>query len=104
MPRGKRGRPTPTSVTLETKPGRVNFFAEMYTSDEADAVGLMLLQVQVHPLPADVDLYDELSNVMNEAVAKVLRARGLVQGDEFIEDTDVEIDPATLAPSSNKVQ
>lgn len=65
-------------VETTTMPGSVNFFAEALAGEGEEGAGLMMLQVQVHPLPDGEVLFNKLVDAINKAAAEVLMAEGLL--------------------------
>lgn len=65
-------------ITPHNEPGELQFNAEAYEGQGKEGKGLMMVQVQVHPLPNDPALFSRLVNAMNKVAAEVLAADGMI--------------------------
>lgn len=98
MPNRKTHKPKPqppqrstttdeTVITCEPVAG-VSFFAEAYQGQGDEGKGLMLLQVQIHPLPDTAEIFQKVVDAMNSAAAQVLRDEGIAMGGDPVHETE----------------
>jgi hypothetical protein len=92
-------QPTPSTIEATATTGCISFFSEAYQGEGEEGAGLMLLQVQIHPLPDNDVLFNEITEAMNAAAAKVLKQHNItlsetpdaVHDASFIEGDDTKV-------------